>query len=171
MLNKQKLDGEPSTSIKSKDEIYAHLIIRRRNLLIERMKTVASDGVEGIPRLIRSYLDYCLADPIAYTVHRRCEHNCSRANLGKDLIDALRKQQVEKNDVIATIMQDALGKNITKESAPVYSDYAAWGMLRGAVDGMMENWFDDPIIDPKKYCQIVERMLLDGILPRSDRDN
>ncbi|MCP4756878.1 MAG: TetR/AcrR family transcriptional regulator [Proteobacteria bacterium] len=155
---------------KSKDEIYAHLILRRRKDLLRRMRTVAKEGIERLPRLVRSYLGYCLEDPIAYTVHRRCEHHCSRSNLGEDLIDALKTQQDEKNDLIAAIMRDALGENIGRESSSDYCNYAVWGMLRGAVDGMVENWFDDPIMDPKEYCRIVEHMLLDGILPRSDRD-
>ncbi len=148
---------------KSKDEIYAQLILNRRERLINSLQQIDEEGVGRIPRLMRCYMEYCLEDKQAYAVHKRCDSHCIRKNIGSGLLNALQKQQEKKTELVKSILTKAIGKDITDTDELVYHICAAWGMQRGAIDAYFENRFEGTVLDEKKYFEIVEQMFLSGI--------
>ncbi len=150
---------------KSKDEIYARLILNRREKLIELLREIDREGVGRIPRLMRSYMEYCLEDKQAYAVHKRCDSHCIRENLSSEIVDALQKQQVQRTELVKTILVKALGKEISHSEADdlVYYICAVWGMQQGAIDAFIEKRFEGAVLDEEKYFKIVEQMFMSGI--------
>ncbi len=148
---------------KSKDEIYAHLMLRRRKKFIQRLKDINQEEEEKILKLVRSYMEYCLIDPQDFAVHKRCEQHCLRSNLGQHIINALDAQQNEKIKLIDQILQTAIGKNTVNTDDLSYYICAGWGMQRGAIDALLENRFGDVIQNRDKYFKTVEQMLLGGL--------
>ncbi len=147
---------------KSKDEIFAHLIVRRRAKIIESLIEIEREGIEKVPRLIRSYMDYCLSDPTAYAVHKSCENHCLKSNLSEELIETLDNQQEQKIGLVEAILRAALGAS-SVDSSSISFICAGWGMLRGAIDAMMDDRFSGTMLDKDEYYSVVERMLLSGI--------
>lgn len=148
---------------KSKDEIYARLILRRRDKLIQKLEQIERGGIERIPRLLRSYMEYCLEDKEAYAVHKRCDYHCIRANLSPELREELRLQQEQKTALIKRILEKALGKDTSDTQDLIYYICSVWGMQRGAIDAFLENRFEGIELDEEKYFKIVEQTFFTGI--------
>ncbi len=148
---------------KSKDEIYARLILNRRDQFIKSLHQIDEEGVGRIPRLMRSYMEYCLEDKQAYAVHKRCDSHCIRENLSSELLESLQKQQEKKTELVRNILIKAIGKEIADPDELIHFTCAAWGMQRGAIDAFLENRFEGTVLDETKYFKIVEQMFLGGI--------
>ena len=148
---------------RSKDEIYARLIIRRRERLNEKLIQIDREGVERIPKLARVYMEYCLEDRAAYEVHKRCDFHCLRSNLSETLSCELNKQQERKMELIKLILSKALGKTLSESDDLIYYLSAAWGMQRGAIDAFFENRFEGAVLEEEKYFKIAEQMFMGGI--------
>jgi AcrR family transcriptional regulator len=148
---------------KSKDELYARLIVRRREKLIRKLEQIDSEGIERIPRLLRSYMEYCLQDKQEYAVHKRCDNHCIRENLGPKLVNELQKQQKRKIDLIKKILVKALGKEVTESEDLIYYICSVWGMQRGAIDAFLENRYEGVELEEKKYFKVVEETFYSGL--------
>ncbi|MBU3916715.1 TetR/AcrR family transcriptional regulator [bacterium] len=147
---------------KSKDEIYANLILNRRKKYIQKLKEIKkdTDGVQCEQKLIRSYMEYCLDDPVAFKVHKRCINHCVRDNLGPELIDALNAQQEEKIKLVEEILRDNFNESPEKLDDLIYYIGAGWGMQRGAIDALLEDRIEGSILEKEKYFRIVEQILI-----------
>jgi len=148
---------------KSKDEIYARLILNRRERFIKSLQQIDEEGIGRIPRLMRCYMDYCLEDKQAYGVHKRCDSHCIRENLSAEILEALQKQQRDKTELVKSILVKAMGKEIENSDELLHYTCAAWGMQRGAIDAFLENRFEGTVLDEEKYFKIVEQMFLGGM--------
>ena len=148
---------------KSKDEIYARLIFERRKKFIRRLEKIEVEGIERIPRLLRSYLEYCLEDKQAYAVHKKCDAHCVRDNISPEMKQLLQKQQEKKVDIVKRILVKALGKEVMESDDLIYYTCAVWGMQRGAIDALLEDRFEGSVLDEARYFKIVEQTFLGGI--------
>ncbi len=148
---------------KSKDEIFARLVYLRRKKFIHRLEQIDEEGIERIPRLLRSYLEYCLEDRQAYAVHKRCDAHCVRDNISPEMKACLQEQQEKKMALVKRILIKALGKEVTESDDLIYYTCAVWGMQRGAIDALLENRFEGSVLDEKKYFKIVEQTFYGGI--------
>ncbi len=149
---------------KSKDEIYAHLILRHRDALNRRFSEIElSRNSGGVPQLIRAYMDYCLSDPVAFAIHKKCVKQYLKSNLSEDLLGRLNTQKDELVEKVEKLLQQTLGNFPSTSPSARYFLYAGWGMLRGAMDSMLEDLFNGKPIDEKTYCQAVEKILLGGV--------
>ena len=149
---------------KSKDEIYAHLILRHRDVLSRRFNEIEQTGNSGgVPQLIRAYMDYCLKDPVAFAIHKKCVKQYLKSNLSEELLGSLNIQKDELICKVEKLLQQKLGDFSSTSPSARYFLYAGWGMLRGAMDSMLEDLFNGKPMDEKTYCQAVEKILLGGI--------
>lgn len=148
---------------KSKDEIYARLIIRRRERLLKKLEQIDTEGIERIPKLIRSYMEYCLEDKQAYAVHKKCDSHCIRENLGEELSGELNEQQARKTKLVESILLKALGKEVSESEDLIYYICAVWGMQKGAIDAFFENRFEGAELEEQKYFKLVEQMFYGGL--------
>ena len=74
---------------KSKDDIYVHLILRRREQYIVKLNKILKDSGNLLQKLIRSYMGFCTDDPVAFAVQQKCVNHYSKSNLDKNRIDSL----------------------------------------------------------------------------------
>ena len=148
---------------KSKDEIYAKLILRRREKLLNRLEQIDKEGVERIPRLLRSYMEYCLKDRKEYAVHKRCDNHCVRENLGPEIAAELQLQQERKIELIEQILVKALGQEVTQSEDLIYYICSVWGMQKGAIDAYLENRYEGAELQEEKYFKIVEETFFSGL--------
>lgn len=154
---------------KSKDEIYARLIIKKRIHFIEsleRLKVLAQerDIKENLlKKLIETYIEYSTEDIEAFIVHKKCLNHYIKSNINDSLIVLMQLQETQKIKLIESIMGEAL-ENLDLEPLNIrYLIYAAWGMLKGAMDFMIEN--KASLIENKKLFQeAIEQIFLQGIL-------
>jgi AcrR family transcriptional regulator len=149
---------------KSKDEIYAHLILRHRDALTQRFNKIEQTGNSGgVPQLIRAYMDYCLNDPVSFAIHKRCVKQYLKSNLSEELLGSLNIQKDELVRKVEKLLQQRLGDFPLTSPSARYFLYAGWGMLRGAMDSMLEDLFNGKPLNEKTYCLAVEKILLSGI--------
>jgi len=148
---------------KSKDEIYAHLILQRREKYNETLKTIASDNENLLRKLIRSYMEYCTDDPVAFTVHQKCVHHYVKANLDEKLITDMHVQQEEKVVLVEQIMNKAFKELSLSHSNTRYLVFAGWGMLSGAMELLVENSSNGEKLDEEIFFKTVEQIFLSGI--------
>jgi len=166
---------------KSKDEIYAHLILARRNEFIEKLNllkipTPQTRGIstsypsqEGnlleqnlLKKLIQSYIDYSTKDIKAFVVHKKCLNHYLKSNINNNLIELMKLQENKKISLLESIMKDALNELSVNPDNIRYLIYAGWGMLRGAMDFMLENR-DLLIEDKEKFQFAIEQIFLHGL--------
>ncbi len=147
----------------SKDEIYARLIINRRALLLDRLQKLKNTNKISLKELIRAYIEYSTNDIKAFVVHKKCLNYYIKSNINNNLIQLMQSQETKKIELIEFIMGEAL-KNLDLEPLNIrYLIYAGWGMLKGAMDFMIEN--KDLLIEDKKLFQeAIEQIFLQGIL-------
>ena len=131
---------------------------------MKKLEQIDREGLERIPKLARSYMEYCLEDRKAYEVHKRCDFHCLRSNLSDELRCELKKQQERKTELVKQILAKALGKKLSESEDLIYYLSAAWGMQRGAVDAFFENRFEGAILEEEKYFNLVEQMFMGGIM-------
>ncbi|MBC2716020.1 MAG: TetR/AcrR family transcriptional regulator [Desulfobacteraceae bacterium] len=148
---------------KSKDEIFATLLLRRRAKINTRLKNIEQKRDITVHQLVREYMNYCLEDPDAFAVHKKCVNHYSKANLGEELVGALKNQKEELVLLVEKMLKPMVGA--PRESSPPerYFIYASWGMLRGAMESMMTDLFNDKPLHKEEYCKAVEKILLSGI--------
>jgi TetR/AcrR family transcriptional regulator len=148
---------------KSKDDIYVHLILRRRGQYIVKLNKILKDSGNLLQKLIRSYMGFCTDDPVAFAVQQKCVNHYSKSNLGKKLIASLRLQDEEKVSLVEAIMEKSLGELSVIPENSKYLIYAGWGMISGAMELMMDNRFNSKRLDEESYSKAVEQIFLSGI--------
>ena len=150
---------------KSKDEIYARLILRHREMLSIRLEEIELTRSNGyISLMIRAYMDYCMNDPVAFVIHKRCVTQYLKTNLSEALLESLNTQKDNLVQQVEKMLQQILGDFPETSPSARYFLYAGWGMLRGAMDSIVEDLFNGKPLDEKAYCLAVEKILLSGIL-------
>jgi AcrR family transcriptional regulator len=147
---------------KSKDEIYASLILRRREKYIDKLREFKADEDDAPyeQKLIRSYMEYCLDDPEAFKAHKRCINHCVRENLSAEIVDALNDQQEEKIRLVEDIVRERSDDSRAGTDDLIYFICAGWGMQRGAIDALLEDRIEGRVLEKEKYFKIVEQMLI-----------
>ncbi len=147
---------------KSKDEIYASLILRRREKYMDRLREFKKEekGNQYEQQLIRSYMEYCLDDPEAFKVHKRCINHCVRENLSPEIVEALNDQQEEKIRLVEDIIRSRSDDSRVASDDLIYFICAGWGMQRGAIDALLEDRIEGQVLEKEKYFKIVEQMLI-----------
>jgi len=145
---------------KSKNEIYAHLILKRRNFFLEQLVRVDQEKGDPFDKLIQAYMEYCLENPVAFFVHKRCENHCLYTNLSNELNQAIEDQQQQKIELVEKILNRSFNQSGVDSDKSLYEICAGWGMLRGAIDAMLEERFKMLEIDKKVYYQTVKKMLM-----------
>ena len=148
---------------KSKDDIYVHLILRRREQYIVKLNKIVKDSGNLLQKLIRSYMAYCTDDPVAFTVQQKCVNHYLKSNLDEKLIDSLRLQEEKKVSLVESIMEKSLGELSLIPENSKYLVYAGWGMISGAMELMMDNRFNSKLLDEESYFKAVEQIFLNGI--------
>ncbi len=148
---------------KSKDEIYAHLILVRREKYIATLKSITDENDNLFQKLIRSYMNYCTEDHTAFNVHQKCVNHYLKANIDEKLILSMAKQQEEKVKLVETIMRKGFGELSIDPPNSKYLIYAGWGMLSGSMELLMENRFNGTPLDEELYYKTVEQLFLSGI--------
>ena len=155
--------GTTYKHFKSKDEIFARLVLRRQNQYLDQLKLIAKETGDLLRKLIRSYEAYCMDDQVAYAVHQKCMHHYVESNLNEDLVEAMRAQQETKVALVEGIMQKALGEQSSNPPNTKYLIYAGWGMMRGAMDFVIENRVMGEAFDENLFSNAVEQILMSGI--------
>jgi len=148
---------------KSKDEVYAHLILRRREKYNGKLKMIAEENENLLQKLLHSYMAYCTDDQVAFTVHQKCANHYLKCNLDEKLIDFMHLQQEEKVTLVEQIMKKAFKELSLNPSNTRYLVYAGWGMMRGAMEFMVKNRIKGELLDEESYLKAIEQILLRGI--------
>jgi len=154
---------------KSKDEIYVHLILKRREEFIEQLRLMLQKSHESksnknlLKKLINSYMEYSVNDVKAFTVHKKCTNHYVKSNVNESLLEKVNLQEKENINLVKLIMEKAFNELSVESSNINYFIYAGWGMLRGAMDFMMEGRINDSIVDKKLFQQTIEEIFLRGM--------
>ena len=148
---------------KSKDEIYIHLILKRREQYIIKLKNLLKEETNLLEKLINSYILYATEDKTAFYVHKKSMNSYIRSNIDKNLLNSLELQEIEKINLVKSIMEKAF-KELNLESPNInYLIYAGWGMLRGAMNFMLETHINDENLDQNLFIDTVKQIFLSGI--------
>lgn len=170
----QKLEIARTTiylHFKNKDELLAKLSIDYYTKLSDSLKNipVKESAKNQVQFLLRTYLNYCVSDREGYIIERKCEEGLIPENLSEETRARLETLRKERISLFEKVYNSAI-KEKTVRKIPVYILFgASWGMLRGAVDVLIDSRLKNEISDNRKFLESVEEILFHGFL--EDKQN
>ena len=151
---------------KNKDEMMAKILSEwykdLRASLSEKDKFEFT--VEQMRFIIRQYLNYCITNPDEYFLHKALESSLQKENLSKKILKELEDERKKRIELLEKVYHKARVEGLVGNTPVYFLVGTAWGMLRGAIDVVIENHFAKEISDKEKFFQFVEKVFFDGIL-------
>ncbi len=120
----------------SKNDIFAILITRQGNDLIEKLKAVPSDApvMVQIKKTMRIFWDLNVNDVRKFAVYRKCDHLLLMDDMAPEILLEFEKQSNLKNQFIRDLIQKAVDEQIFKEDSVDNFAAAAVGLFYGVFD-------------------------------------
>lgn len=153
---------------KSKHDIYAHLIIRQGEDVIELFERNV-DSVAPIERqirqYIRTYVSFFNADFGMYKICKRLEEVLTMEQLSPDVRDELNSVYQNKMALVEAVMHKAADEGLLMDTAASISDLAHLfaKMLLGALDAT----FNGKVKEVEKIADIITDILINGFMRHS----
>ncbi|MDZ4726342.1 MAG: TetR/AcrR family transcriptional regulator [Leptospira sp.] len=152
---------------KSKDDLmariqyedYVRLRIRLENALNE------STGLAMAKAALRIYIEHCLGDKNMYLVAKQCGDSMNIENVSSDMREKLIEERNNRLSVLEKIYRQTRTENLTNNKGAYPNVAVAWGMIRGAVEVLLDGHFQKEIKSEKSYIETIEHVLFFGLFP------
>ena len=143
---------------KSKDDIYARIIISRNQRLFERFKEVnlQQPPLELLKQLVSTYVEFCLADADGYRVQKQCDQLLIKENLKPEILAELVELRGNRIELLREAIEKGIKAGLLPKVDATLQLSAAWGMLYGAIDIILEGHFKDEIADKRHYLDFIQ---------------
>lgn len=151
---------------RNKDEIMAKILTGWYRELRANIESVdsASSSLDQMRFMLKEYLNYCLSHPDEYFIHRSVESSMQKENISRKILKELEDERKKRIDLMEIIYNRAREEGLVDDLPVYFLVGAAWGMLRGVIDVIIENHFAKEISDKEKFFQFVEKVFFYGIL-------
>ncbi|TGL41552.1 TetR/AcrR family transcriptional regulator [Leptospira perdikensis] len=150
---------------KSKDDLMARIQYEDYVRLRTRLEKSFDEpsAIEMSRKAIRAYIDHCLGDRHMYVVARQCGVNLNINNVSDDLRKLLIDERTNRLTLLEKIYKQAKQENLINTKGTYPNVAVAWGMIRGAVEVILEGHFQNEIKSEKAYLETIEHVLFYGL--------
>ncbi|TGL88284.1 TetR/AcrR family transcriptional regulator [Leptospira congkakensis] len=150
---------------KSKDDLMARIQYEDYLRLRTRLEKAFDEpsAIEMSRKAIRAYIDHCLGDRHMYVVARQCGVNLNINNVSEDMRKLLTDERTNRLTLLEKIYKQAKQENLINSRGTYPNVAVAWGMIRGAVEVILEGHFQNEIKSEKAYLETIEHVLFYGL--------
>ncbi|MCW7457925.1 TetR/AcrR family transcriptional regulator [Leptospira bandrabouensis] len=150
---------------KSKDDLMARIQYEDYVRLRKRLEKAfeAQTAIEMSRKAIRAYIDHCLGDRHMYLVARQCGVNLNINNVSEDISQLLTEERTNRLTLLEKIYKQAKQENLINSKGTYPNVAVAWGMIRGAVEVILDGHFQNEIKSEKAYLETIEHVLFYGL--------
>lgn len=150
---------------KSKDDLMARIQYEDYVRLRKRLQKAfeAQTAIEMSRKAIRAYIDHCLGDRHMYLVARQCGVNLNINNVSEDISQLLTDERTNRLTLLEKIYKQAKQENLINSKGTYPNVAVAWGMIRGAVEVILDGHFQNEIKSEKAYLETIEHVLFYGL--------
>ncbi|MCW7470879.1 TetR/AcrR family transcriptional regulator [Leptospira kanakyensis] len=150
---------------KSKDDLMARIQYEDYVRLRTRLEKSFDEpsAIEMSRKAIRAYIDHCLGDRHMYVVARQCGVNLNINNVSEDMRKLLTDERTNRLTLLEKIYKQAKQENLINSRGTYPNVAVAWGMIRGAVEVILEGHFQNEIKSEKAYLETIEHVLFYGL--------
>ncbi|XDD56169.1 TetR/AcrR family transcriptional regulator [Leptospira sp. WS4.C2] len=150
---------------KSKDDLMARISYEDYVRLRVRLEKAfdAQTAIEMSRKAIRAYIDHCLGDRHMYLVAKQCGVNLNIENVSDDLRKLLTDERTNRLTLLEKIYKQAKQENLINSRGTYPNVAVAWGMIRGAVEVILDGHFQNEIKSEKAYLETIEHVLFYGL--------
>ncbi|MCG6142335.1 MULTISPECIES: TetR/AcrR family transcriptional regulator [Leptospira] len=150
---------------KSKDDLMARIQYEDYVRLRKRLEKALEEhsAIEMSRKAIRAYIDHCLGDRHMYLVARQCGVNLNINNVSEDMSQLLTEERTNRLTLLEKIYKQAKQENLINARGTYPNVAVAWGMIRGAVEVILDGHFQNEIKSEKAYLETIEHVLFYGL--------
>ncbi|EKJ85983.1 AcrR family transcriptional regulator [Leptospira meyeri] len=150
---------------KSKDDLMARIQYEDYVRLRKRLEKALEEhsAIEMSRKAIRAYIDHCLGDRHMYLVARQCGVNLNINNVSGDMSQLLTEERTNRLTLLEKIYKQAKQENLINTRGTYPNVAVAWGMIRGAVEVILDGHFQNEIKSEKTYLETIEHVLFYGL--------
>ncbi|MCW7492742.1 TetR/AcrR family transcriptional regulator [Leptospira sp. 2 VSF19] len=150
---------------KSKDDLMARIQYEDYVRLRKRLEKALAEhtAIEMSRKAIRAYIDHCLGDRHMYLVARQCGVNLNINNVSEDMSQLLTEERTNRLTLLEKIYKHAKQENLINTRGTYPNVAVAWGMIRGAVEVILDGHFQNEIKSEKAYLETIEHVLFYGL--------
>ncbi|TGK82805.1 TetR/AcrR family transcriptional regulator [Leptospira bourretii] len=150
---------------KSKDDLMARIQYEDYVRLRKRLEKSLEEhtAIEMSRKAIRAYIDHCLGDRHMYLVARQCGVNLNINNVSEDMSQLLTEERTNRLTLLEKIYKQAKQENLINTRGTYPNVAVAWGMIRGAVEVILDGHFQNEIKSEKAYLETIEHVLFYGL--------
>ncbi len=152
---------------KSKDDLMARIQFEDYVRLRNRLQS-ALDETSGIAMArvaLRAYIEHCLGDKHMYLVAKQCGDSLNIDNVSPEMREKLIHERTARLAVLEKIYKQTRNENLTNNKGAYPNVAVAWGMIRGAVEVLLDGHFQKEIKSEKSYIETIEHVLFFGLFP------
>lgn len=120
-------------------------------------------AIEMSRKAIRAYIDHCLGDRHMYIVAKQCGVNLNIDNVSDDMRRLLTEERTNRLTLLEKIYKQAKLENLINSRGTYPNVAVAWGMIRGAVEVILDGHFQNEIKSEKAYLDTIEHVLFYGL--------
>lgn len=150
---------------KSKDDLMARIQYEDYVRLGQRLALALEErtGLDMAKKAIRAYIDHCLGDKNMYIVAKQCGDSLNIQNVSEDVRSLLTKERTNRLGILEKIYKQAKSENSVQLKGAYPNVAVAWGMIRGAVEVLLDGHFQTEIKSEKAYLESIEHVLFYGL--------
>ncbi|MCZ8344582.1 MAG: TetR/AcrR family transcriptional regulator [Leptospira sp.] len=153
----------------SKDDLMAKIqyedYVRLRGRLEKAL--VEKTGLEMARKAIRAYIEHCLGDKHMYLVAKQCGDSLNLDNVSEEVKKLLIDERNTRLGILEKIYKQAKSENSVNAKGAYPNVAVAWGMIRGAVEVLLDGHFQNEIKSEKTYLESIEHVLFYGLFSGS----
>ncbi|MCP4296620.1 MAG: TetR/AcrR family transcriptional regulator, partial [Proteobacteria bacterium] len=123
----------------SKNDIFAVLIVRQGQELLELLESVPWDApvLAQIKKTMRVFWDMHIKDMRKFAVYRKCDQLLLMDDMAPEVLIKFEKQSNLKNEFIRSLIQKAIDEQIFKDESVDNLVAAAVGLFSGVFDSIL----------------------------------
>ncbi len=146
----------------SKNDIFAVLIVRQGQELLELLESVPWDApvLAQIKKTMRVFWDMHIKDMRKFAVYRKCDQLLLMDDMAPEVLIKFEKQSNLKNEFIRSLIQKAIDEQIFKDESVDNLVAAAVGLFSGVFDSILAG----EVKPSEALYDLLESMIFKGFM-------
>ncbi|MBP7282719.1 MAG: TetR/AcrR family transcriptional regulator [Leptospiraceae bacterium] len=156
---------------KGKDELMLRIVLNRHKELLADLEKIdlTLSGEDLARKTVRVYLEHNINSPQDYLMQKKCEENIIPENVGQTILREVEEEKQKRMAIMEKIFFRLKEEGKIRDIPPTLLAGATWGMLKGALDVIVNGYFKEEIKDEEMFFQLVENLLFYGLFKSQEK--
>ena len=156
---------------KGKDELMLRIVLNRHKELLADLEKIdlTLSGEDLARKTVRVYLEHNINSPQDYLMQKKCEENIIPENVGQTILREVEEEKQKRMAIMEKIFFRLKEEGKIRDIPPNLLAGATWGMLKGALDVIINGYFKEEIKDEEMFFQLVENLLFYGLFKSQEK--